>query len=92
IVSVASHLVGLQLQQMIQAFSSGKVEAARDIHLKLFPLFKVLFATANPIPVKTALKLQGWDVGSTRLPLYEPESDLIQQLETVLQELDLTKV
>jgi len=92
IVSVASHLVGLQLQQMIQAFKAGKVEAAKDIHLKLFPLFKVLFATANPIPVKAALRLQGWDVGSTRLPLYEPESDLTQQLETVLKQLDLTKV
>ncbi len=44
-------------------------------------MFKVLFATANPIPVKAALRLQGWDVGSTRLPLYEPESDLNQQLE-----------
>ena len=92
IVSVASHLVGLQLQQMIQAFEAGKIEAARDIHLKLFPLFKVLFATANPIPVKAALNLQGWDVGSTRLPLYEAESELTQQLETVLEELDLNKV
>ncbi len=92
IVSVASHLVGLQLQQMIQAFEAGKVQAARDIHLKLYPLFKVLFATANPIPVKAALNLQGWDVGSTRLPLYETESELTQQLETVLEELDLNKV
>ncbi|WP_414623387.1 4-hydroxy-tetrahydrodipicolinate synthase [Calothrix sp. CCY 0018] len=92
IVSVASHLVGLQLQQMIQAFEVGKVQAAREIHLKLFPLFKVLFATANPIPVKAALNLQGWDVGSTRLPLYEAESELTQQLETVLEELDLNKV
>lgn len=92
IVSVASHLVGLQLQQMIQAFKDGKVQAATDIHLKLFPLFKVLFATANPIPVKAALNLQGWDVGSTRLPLYEAESELTQQLETVLEELNLSKV
>lgn len=92
IVSVASHLVGLQLQQMIQAFEAGKVQVARDIHLKLFPLFKVLFTTANPIPVKAALNLQGWDVGSTRLPLYEAESELIQQLKTVLEELDLNKV
>lgn len=91
IVSVASHLVGLQLQQMIKAFEAGKVQVARDIHLKLFPLFKVLFATANPIPVKAALNLQGWDVGSTRLPLYEAESELTQQLKTVLEELDLNK-
>ncbi len=92
IVSVASHLVGLQLQQMIQAFKDGKVQTATDIHLKLFPLFKILFATANPIPVKAALNLQGWDVGSTRLPLYEAESELTQQLETVLKELNLNKV
>lgn len=91
VVSVASHLVGLQLQQMIQAFCSGKVQAASEIHLKLFPLFKVLFATANPIPVKTALKLQGWEVGSTRLPLYETELEFTQQLETILQQLDLKK-
>jgi len=89
VVSVASHLVGLQLQQMIQTFFSGKVEAASEIHLKLFPLFKVLFATANPIPLKTALRLQGWEVGSTRLPLYEAESEFTQQLEAVLEQLGL---
>lgn len=92
VVSVASHLVGLQLQQMIQAFYSGKVQIASEIHLKLFPLFKVLFATANPIPVKTALQLQGWEVGSTRLPLYEAELDFAQKLEIVLEQLDLNKV
>ncbi|MEA5595252.1 4-hydroxy-tetrahydrodipicolinate synthase [Rivularia sp. UHCC 0363] len=91
VVSVASHLVGLQLQQMIQAFCSGKVQDASNIHLKLFPLFKVLFATANPIPVKTALQLQGWEVGSTRLPLYEAELDFTQKLEAVLEDLDLNK-
>jgi 4-hydroxy-tetrahydrodipicolinate synthase len=92
VVSVASHLVGLQLQQMIQAFCNGKVKIARDIHLKLFPLFKVLFATANPIPIKTALQLQGWEVGSTRLPLYEAELDFTQQLAATLEQLDLSKV
>ncbi|WP_044291445.1 4-hydroxy-tetrahydrodipicolinate synthase [Rivularia sp. PCC 7116] len=92
IVSVASHLVGLQLQQMIQAFFSGKVQTAQNIHLKLFPLFKVLFATANPIPVKAALNLQGWDVGSTRLPLYEAESELTQELQTVLKQMNLNEV
>ncbi|TVP57954.1 MAG: 4-hydroxy-tetrahydrodipicolinate synthase, partial [Nodularia sp. (in: Bacteria)] len=51
VVSVASHLVGNQLQQMIQAFSAGKVASAEEIHLQLFPLFKALFLTTNPIPV-----------------------------------------
>ncbi|AFZ22626.1 dihydrodipicolinate synthase [Cylindrospermum stagnale PCC 7417] len=89
VVSVASHLVGNQLQQMIQAFSAGKIQIATEIHLQLFPLFKALFLTTNPIPVKKALKLQGWEVGSTRLPLCETDSDICQKLEAVLQELSL---
>ena len=91
VVSVASHLVGPKLQQMIQAFSSGQVQVATEIHLQLFPLFKALFATTNPIPVKQALKLQGWEVGSTRLPLCEADTSISQKLETVLKELNLIK-
>lgn len=89
IVSVASHLVGIQMQQMIQAFGSGKNQVATEIHLKLFPLFKVLFCTANPIPLKAALKLQGWDVGSVRPPLCDLPSELQQSLEAVLIDLSL---
>ncbi|HYW21737.1 MAG TPA: 4-hydroxy-tetrahydrodipicolinate synthase [Nodularia sp. (in: cyanobacteria)] len=90
VVSVASHLVGNQLQQMIQAFSAGKIATATEIHLQLFPLFKALFLTTNPIPVKQALKLQGWEVGSTRLPLCEVDSDISDKLKVVLDKLDLT--
>jgi 4-hydroxy-tetrahydrodipicolinate synthase len=91
VVSVASHLVGMKLQQMIQAYSSGQIQVATEIHLQLFPLFKALFTTANPIPVKKALELQGWEVGSTRLPLYEADSQFSQKLEVALQELNLIK-
>ena len=89
VVSVASHLVGSQLQEMIQAFEAGKTEIAKEIHLKLFPLFKVLFCTANPIPLKAALKLQGWEVGSSRPPLCELPTELKEGLEKVLIELSL---
>ena len=89
VVSVASHLVGSQLQEMIQAFAVGKTDKAREIHLKLFPLFKVLFCTANPIPVKAALKLQGWDVGTPRLPLCDLPTELKEGLEKVLFDLSL---
>ncbi|MBO3464226.1 dihydrodipicolinate synthase family protein, partial [Aetokthonos hydrillicola] len=91
VVSVASHLVGPKLQDMIQAFCSGQIQVATEIHLQLFPLFKVLFATTSPIPVKKALLLQGWDVGATRLPLYETDSKFSQQLEVILKELNLIK-
>jgi len=87
VVSVASHLVGEQLQQMIKAFETGQVQVATQIHLQLFDLFKALFLTTNPIPVKAALKLQGWDVGSTRPPLCAPPVEVTQKLKDVLSQL-----
>ncbi|HBE31177.1 MAG TPA: 4-hydroxy-tetrahydrodipicolinate synthase, partial [Cyanobacteria bacterium UBA11368] len=89
VVSVASHLVGKDMQMMIQAFEAGKIKEATQIHLRLFPLFKALFATTNPIPIKAALKLQGWDVGSTRSPLCDPTDEITQNLKNVLEKLSL---
>jgi 4-hydroxy-tetrahydrodipicolinate synthase len=89
VVSVASHLVGDQIQQMVRAFEQGQVQLATQIHLRLFPLFKTLFVTANPIPLKAALRLQGWQVGSTRLPLADDSLDLDQILQSVMKELEL---
>jgi 4-hydroxy-tetrahydrodipicolinate synthase len=89
VVSVASHLVGPQLQGMIRAFESGQLQSAIDIHLTLFPLFKVLFATANPLPVKAALKLQGWQVGSCRLPLLDCPEDIVLSVRSVMTALSL---
>lgn len=91
VVSVASHLVGQSIQQMVQAFEQGQVQAATEIHLRLFSLFKALFVTTNPIPVKAALRLQGWQVGSTRLPLDDDSSKWLQSLQDVMQDLNLLK-
>jgi 4-hydroxy-tetrahydrodipicolinate synthase len=89
VVSVASHLVGKQIQQMIQLFCSGQVQAAIAAHLKLFPLFKTLFVTTNPIPIKAALRLQGWQVGTTRPPLPDADDTTTAMLQKLLQELSL---
>ncbi len=89
VISVASHLVGSDLQNMIQAFETGKTQLATQIHLQLFPLFKVLFCTTNPIPVKAALKLQGWEVGNPRLPLCELTAELSKNLEAVMIQMSL---
>lgn len=87
VVSVASHIVGNQLQQMIRAFEAGQVREATATHLKLFPLFRALFLETNPIPVKAALTLQGWPVGSLRSPLV-PASDAVkQELQQLLRSL-----
>ncbi|GFE68100.1 4-hydroxy-tetrahydrodipicolinate synthase [Chroococcus sp. FPU101] len=89
VVSVASHLVGEQIQQMIQAFEDGKTTLAVELNLKLFNLFKVLFCTTNPIPVKAALNQQGWSVGGVRLPLKTLPLELIPSLEAAMRNLDL---
>ena len=89
VVSVASHLIGTQLQQMIQAHRSGQVQQATEIHLRLFPLFKALFTTTNPIPLKAALQLCGWQVGSSRPPLCNASAEVTLQLGVVLKELGL---
>ena len=95
VVSVASHLAGDLLKQMILAFEQGQVKTATEIHLQLLPLFKALFLSANPIPVKIALALQGWQVGKVRLPLCATQDDvhdLEQTLNTILRTLDLLPV
>lgn len=69
VVSVASHLVGPRLAEMVHAVQAGDLQRARSLHLALLPLFRALFVTTNPIPVKAALAMVGFDVGPTRPPL-----------------------
>lgn len=69
IISVASHLVGPQIRQMIELIETGDVPAARKIHEALSPLFNALFITSNPIPLKAALEMLGLPAGVPRLPL-----------------------
>jgi 4-hydroxy-tetrahydrodipicolinate synthase len=73
VISVASHLVGNQIREMIDNFISGKTEVAARIHRHLLPLVNALFVVANPIPVKYALNQVGFPVGKPRLPLTEPD-------------------
>ncbi|WP_368493088.1 4-hydroxy-tetrahydrodipicolinate synthase [Geobacillus thermodenitrificans] len=69
VVSVASHIIGNEMQQMIRAFQAGDHQKAAALHRKWVPLMKGLFAAPSPVPVKTALQLRGLDVGPVRLPL-----------------------
>lgn len=83
VVSVASHVVGNDMQQMIQLFVTGDLREAASEHQRLLPLITALFAAPNPTPVKTALQLSGIDVGGVRLPLVP----LTEQERTTLSDL-----
>ena len=85
IISVASHLVGKQIKQMIDSFVSGKVAEAADIHRRLLPLVDALFIVSNPIPVKYAVNQVGFRVGKPRLPLTEPDEKTAAIIKGVLK-------
>lgn len=75
VVSVASHVVGREMTQMIEAFLAGRVEEAARMHRRLLPFFEALFWTSSPVLLKEALELVGCPVGPVRPPLAEaPES------------------
>lgn len=87
IVSVASHIVGAEMKQLIDAYLSGNVQEAARINGQLFPVFKGLFYCPHPVPnpvaVKYALGLKGIPVGGVRLPLVtvtESEAAFIREL------------
>ncbi|MGM0827235.1 MAG: 4-hydroxy-tetrahydrodipicolinate synthase [Bacillota bacterium] len=87
IVSVASHIIGNEMQEMVAAFTGGNHLKAAGLHQKLLPVMKGLFTSPNPTPVKTALQMKGLDVGSVRLPLIpltEVERAKLSQLLQVL--------
>jgi len=85
VVSVASHIVGNEIKEMITQFLNGNIEKSLEIHIKLFPLFKVLFIASNPVPVKAALKLKGFDVGGVRLPLVNLSEQELEVLKKTLE-------
>ena len=92
VISVASHLFGKEIKSMIRNFKAGDVLAARNMHKKLYPVFKNLFIAPNPIPVKSALAYKGIIENNLRKPLVGLTEDekiqLYKVIDQVKQELD----
>ncbi len=84
IVSVASHVVGPQMQELIQAFRDGQVDQAAQWHRRLLPVFRGLFTVTNPILVKAALEMTGFPVGPVRPPLARATAEQREALQQAL--------
>lgn len=89
VISVAAHVAGPRLAEMIAAHVKGDVETAAAIHRELMPLFDVLFITANPIPVKAALGMIGQEAGDPRLPLVPATEAERAKIHAVMERLGL---
>jgi 4-hydroxy-tetrahydrodipicolinate synthase len=85
VISVASHLVGIQIRDMIQKCLDGKFREAAKIHRYLLPLVDALFIVSNPVPVKWALNYVGFPVGKPRLPLVEPDEKSADVIKATLK-------
>lgn len=89
VVSVASHVAGRDIRRMCEAFFAGQVHEATKLHHRMLPLFKALFCTTNPVPVKAALNMMGANVGSVRLPLVEANEKEKEIIRKALREYGL---
>ena len=88
VVSVASHVVGEDMQKLIRAFEEGRHADAATIHHALLPLIRALFEKPNPVPVKYALANLGLDVGSVRLPLVDMTNEEKQHFDQAWAEFE----
>lgn len=89
VVSIASHIVGNNIKEMIDSFFAGKINKAMEIHQYLFPIFRGLFICSNPIPLKESLNLMGMDVGGLRLPLCSAGEKERAELKALLKRINL---
>jgi len=88
-ISVASHLVGRRMKELVAAARTGDEARAAAIDGELAPLIAALFCTTSPIPVKAALNMLGHEVGGLRLPLVEASDDERRTVEVELERLGL---
>ena len=89
VISVASHVAGEKIKSMLAAWFSGNKDEAIRLHHYLMPLFKVLFITANPIPIKAALAIKGFDAGGLRLPLIDASGLEIERIKSVMADMNI---
>ncbi|MFD3445520.1 4-hydroxy-tetrahydrodipicolinate synthase [Microbacteriaceae bacterium 4G12] len=85
VVSVASHIIGNEMQEMIQAFEAGDMKKAQQLHQLLLRVTKAVFMAPSPTPVKEALQMVGVNVGPVRLPLVPLTEAEHSKLSAVIQ-------
>lgn len=84
VISVLSNVAPEETQAMAKAALDGDFDTAADLQVKLLPLIELLFCEVNPIPVKAAMKLIGYDCGDCRLPLTPMSQENLNKLKKVL--------
>lgn len=84
VISVLSNVAPQQTHDICAKFAEGKIEEARQLQFNALELVEALFCEVNPVPVKHALNLQGWDMGPLRMPLCEMEDANLERLRNAM--------
>ena len=88
-ISVASNCIPKEVSTIVDLCRRNKFIEARDIHLRMMPLFKGLFMESNPIPIKYIMKKLGFTTGALRLPLTEISAENKKRMDKILEELKI---
>ncbi len=91
VVSVLANILPLETHNIVSKFLEGETEESRKIQLKLNGFVHSLFVETNPIPIKKALNLLGWNVGGYRMPLYEISSQGLLILKEEMKKINIYK-
>lgn len=86
VISVLANIAPHETSRMAHLFLDGDIEGARDLQLRYLPLTHSLFVESNPIPVKTAVGMLGYDVGPLRLPLTAASASTVEKLEAAMRD------
>ena len=84
VISVLSNVLPEETQDMVQAALNGDFDTAADLQIQLLPLTEILFSEVNPIPVKAAMGVMGYDCGECRLPLTAASQTTVKKLKKLL--------
>ncbi len=90
VISVLSNIAPRFTHDMVMNYLDGNHQAALEMQLKALPLVDALFCEVNPIPVKAAMNLMGWDVGSLRAPLGDMEPENVEKLAKAMREFGIS--
>ena len=91
VISVLSNVAPRETHEICQLYFDGKVKESAEMQINYSDLIDALFCEVNPIPVKTAMRLKGWNVGELRMPLSEMEPENLDKLKAALKNHKLIK-
>ena len=89
VISVIANIIPEDVHKMVASFMAGDIETSRELQIKSIPLEKAIFCETNPIPVKAAMNLMGFNVGSCRLPLVDISEKGLAQLKKAMEDYGL---